>query len=1093
MSFRLRLAASVATVSLAAALSAPAAAQETTAQVRGTVSTSDGAPVAGAQITLTHVESGTVSTATTGADGSFVATGLRVGGPFTVDVASSAGNTSITDVFTSVGQPYDLPITLGTDTSGDIVVTARSIVGAGVRSDGPQSVFTQADISKVASVNRDIRDIQRRDPFANVDLSNSGDRGGAISFAGVNPRFNRFTINGVTVGDTFGLNQDASPNIRGPVPFDALAQVSVSIAPYDFRQSGFQGGAIDTVLLSGTNSFRGTAFYSQNTDGLSGTRIGTSVLTVPNFKSETYGATLSGPIIPDTLFFMISGERNTDPRPYPTQIASFATPSVITNAITAVDAIATTRNLDPGNILTINDRLDEKIAARIDWNVTTGQRLSLSYINSYNVQGSPNNTSTSNTTPSYGLDTNAYALSELLRAGIVQLNSDWSDRLSTETRLIYRWTRRGQEPFGGRPNGQFQVCVDPTAAGSATACSTGVPRIFFGPDNFRQTNQLFYDTWAGSFLLRYRAGAHSIAGLFEVTQNRTFNNFVPNSLGSWYFDSLADFQAGRANQVNYAAVISGQPNGAAADFNYTQYTFGLQDVWQVTDELKVTAGVRYSLYEMAQQPVLNTFFTSRYNFPNTNTYNGLDQFEPRISFEYQPQASDLKIRGGVGIFGGGSPDIYLSNSFSNTITTNSLVINRDATCNTVGSLCDLALNNVTGQVNPALQAAATNVTGSTTLPRTNTGALAPDFHLPRSLKATLSVDYQLFGFNVGADYYYSNTLDGIVFTDARSIVVGTLPDGRPRYQALAFGGADNNYDIVVRNTSQGRSHIGVFRLSREEDFGLSYGVSYTIADVRDVGNATSSTINSNFRNQIFADPNFPALGTSSDQISWAIKYNIGFDHAFFGDYRTVIQLFGETRAGRPYSYTMLDNTTNRTDVFGTPLAGPAAATHLLYVPTGINDPLVQYDSTTTRDALDAFINGTPLSQYRGQIAPKNISRNRAWTRIDLHVEQEIPLFVGRSRLTVFGDINNLPNLINSDWGGLRQLGFPQVAPLVSVNCVSAAGVVVPTGTPVGSAANPANGCARYQYSSFVNPTAATQAVNFNGSLYAIRLGVRFSF
>ena len=41
-------------------------------------------------------------------------------------------------------------------------------------------------------------------------------------------------------GDTFGLNQDASPTNRGPVPFDAIAQVSVSIAPYDFRQSGFQ-------------------------------------------------------------------------------------------------------------------------------------------------------------------------------------------------------------------------------------------------------------------------------------------------------------------------------------------------------------------------------------------------------------------------------------------------------------------------------------------------------------------------------------------------------------------------------------------------------------------------------------------------------------------------------------------------------------------------------------------------------------------------------------------------------------------------------------------------------------------------------------
>ncbi len=1097
LSLRLRLAASAVSVSMAVALATPVVAQETTAQIRGSVTTADGAPVAGARVTVTHVDSGTVATTSTNADGSYTMPGLRVGGPFTVEIASSAGNTSITDIYTSVGQPYTLPVVLGADNSGDIVVTAASIRGAGITSDGPQTVLTQADISKVASVNRDVRDIQRRDPFAALDLSNSGDRGGAVSFAGVNPRFNRFTINGVTVGDTFGLNQDASPNIRGPVPFDALAQVSVSVAPYDFRQSGFQGGAIDTVLLSGTNTFRGTGFYSQNTDGLSGSRIGTTIFNQPRFKSETYGATLSGPIIPDTLFFMISGERNTDPRPYSTQIASYGTPSVIQQAITDVTTIASARGLTPGDVLTINNRRDEKVVGRLDWNVMAGQRLSFSYINSYNVQGSQNNTSTSSSTPTYGLSSNAYALSELLRAGILQLNSDWSDSFSTETRLIYRWTRRGQEPFGGRPTGQFQVCADPTnnaGAGTptATGCSSGVPRIFFGPDNFRQTNQLFYDTWAGSVMGRLRAGDHTIAGLVEVTQNRTFNNFVQNSLGSWYFDSRADFSAGKANQLLYSGVIGGASGNAAADFRYTQFTIGLQDDWQVTDALKVTIGARYSLYSMHQLPVFNPYFTARAGFSNLNTYNGLDQFEPRISFEYKPVGSDLKLRGGVGIFGGGSPDIFLSNSFSNTITTNALTINRDATCNTPGTLCDIALNNVTGNIPAALAAAASNASGNPTLPRTNTGAIAPDFHLPRSLKATLSADYNLFGFNIGADYYYSNTLDGIVFTDARSVQVGTLPDGRPRYQNTYFTG-DNNYDIVVGNTHKGRSHIGVIRFDRRWDMGLSIGGSYTLQDVRDVGNATSSTINSNFRNQFFIDPNYPALGTSGDQVTWSFKYNIGFDHAFFGDYRTVIQLFGETRAGRRYSYTMLDNTTNRADVFGTPLGGPSSPTHLLYVPTGISDPIVQYDSNATRDALDAFISSTNLQRYRGQIAPKNIARNRAWTRIDLHVEQEIPTFLGRSRITLFGDISNLPNLINRDWGGLRQLGFPYAAPLVSVNCVTAGGSVVPTGAPVGGANNPATGCVKYQYSSFVNPTAASNSVNFNGSLYAIRLGVRFTF
>lgn len=1091
MKLRYLLAASMVSLTAGAViLPAPVMAQETTSTIVGSV-TLNGEPVAGATVVAINVPSGTRSTATTDGTGNFNLSGLRTGGPYTVEVTSPQGNQTVTDIYTVVQQAYQLPIELGGQASGgEIVVTASRIIGAGVKADGPQTVLRSQDISKVASVNRDIRDVERRDPFAILDITNSDTRGGAVSFAGVNPRFNRFTINGATVGDTFGLNQDASPNIRGPVPLDALAQVATSIAPYDILQSGFQGGVIDTVLKSGTNEFHGTAFYSQNTDELSGKKTGTSVFTPPSFKSETYGGTISGPIIKDKLFFMGSYETNKDPRPYPVQIASYGNPTAITNAINSVTTIATGKNLKPGDILTINQRIDEKAAGRIDWNINDSQRLSVSYVNSYNVQGSPNNTSTSSSTPSYGLDTNAYALSELLRAGIVQLNSDWSDKLSTEIRVIRRWTRRGQEPFGGRPNGQFAVCADATSTGSATGCSTGVPQVFFGPDNFRQTNQLNYDTWQGSFIGRYQAGDHSIKALVEYTRNHTFNNFVPNSLGSWYFDLLADFQAGKANSVQYAAVISGDPTGAAANFTYSVYSFGLQDNWQVSDALELTFGVRYTLYDMKERPVLNPYFTSRYGFSNLQTYNGLDQFEPRFSFKWNPEGSNLRIRGGVGIFGGGSPDIYLSNSFSNTVTTNALTINRDASCNTVGSLCDLALNNVTGQVPSALTSAATNVSGSTTLPRTNTGAISQDFHLPRSVKATISAEYNLFGFDLGADLYYSKTIDGVGFRDLRSVQVGTLPDGRPRYQNTYFTG-DNNYDIQVFNPSQGRSYIGVLRFQKDFDWGLSFGGSYTYQDVKDVGDATSSTINSLYRFQIFNDPNSPSYGTSDNQTRWAWKYNLGFDHAFFGDYRTVFQLFGETRAGRPYSFTFRDPTgNNRTDVFGTPLTG-ANNTNLLYVPTSTSDPLVQYDSTATRDALDAFINGSVLSKYRGQIAPKNIARNKPFTQIDLHVEQEIPTFVGRSRITLFGDINNLPNLLNKDWGGLSQLGFPYAAGLVQVNCVLANGNVVPTGTAVGTAANPATGCVKYQYSSFSSPN--TNSVNFTGSLYAIRLGVRFTF
>lgn len=199
-------------------------------------------------------------------------------------------------------------------------------------------------------------------------------------------------------------------------------------------------------------------------------------------------------------------------------------------------------------------------------------------------------------------------------------------------------------------------------------------------------------------------------------------------------------------------------------------------------------------------------------------------------------------------------------------------------------------------------------------------------------------------------------------------------------------------------------------------------------------------------------------------------------------------MFGETRAGNPYSFYALDNVSTRSTVFGTVLNGNAPS-NLLYVPINITDAIVSYDSIDTQNSLNTLISSNDLNKYRGKIAPKNIARNRAVTRIDLHLEQEIPLFFGESRVALFADINNLPNLINPNWGGLRSISG---AAVVSVQCLSQA---VPTGTAPGAGVvntNSSQVCAQYRYSAFRAPDT-NLAPNFNASTYFIRVGARFKF
>ncbi len=1056
-------------------------AQETTAIIRGTVTTG-GAPVAGAQIVVVETTTNTRATATSDANGAFNLNGLRPGGPYSVEVTSPQGNTTVTDIYTVVGQPYDVPIALGEEGAGDIIVTASTVARAGTTSDGPQTVLTQKEIGRVASINRDIRDLARRSPFARIEDTAGGGR--TISFAGINPRFNRFSIDGVVVSDNFGLNSDANPTRRGPVPIDAISQFSVSIAPYDIRQGNFLGGAIDAILLSGTNQFHGTGFYSQNTSGL--TRDPRDILpgaTPLDFKSETYGATLSGPIIKDRLFFMVSGERNTEGNPLSPTIGQV--PGLNQGIVDTVSGIAqNVYGYDTGGLLSISKDKDEKIVGKITWNVTDNQHLSISYINAYDETAFIQNASTSSSSPSLGLESNGYQVTELLRAGIAQLNSQWSDEFSTEARFLYKSYDRGQNSLLGLGFAQFGVCTDPTAGGTTTSCSTGVPRVFFGPDISRQSNLFNTDTYSGSVLARLNRNGHDLKLLAQYDQTKIFNLFLQNTAGNYYFDSIQDFQNGSANSVTFQRPASGNVNDAAASFKYRQYTFGAQDDWQISDRLNFSYGFRYDVFDQDTDIPVNPGFVSRYGYSNGKNFKGLDLWQPRLGFDYRP-IDDVKVRGGFGIFGGGTPDVYLSNSYSNAgagqggVGINSVTVLRTGpgafTVN--GAFLDPAvgssiLDNVQGDTIPAALQGLIPNTGPNGL--ANINALDRNFHIPSVYKATLSADWtprDLLGggWTFGADYYFSRIKDSIRFVDFRSVPIGTLPDGRTRYGPLV--GTNTNTDIVLTNGDRGRSHVGVIRVDKRFDFGLNLGFAYSMQDVKDETPATSSTAGSNYGNGAFLNE-AAAYGTSNDQVAWSFKYNVGFDHSFFGDYRTIFQLFGETQAGRPYSFTMQDLSFGRSAVFG--LTGRNDR-YLLYVPQSGSDPIVTYDTPATQTALEGIINSTELKNYRGKIAPRNIARARAYTRIDLHLEQELPTFVGKSRISVFADIENLPNLLNKDWGNFRQATFPYLEDVVRVSCV-------PSATDT---------CAQYKYSAVVQPNDAS--LELRRSLYFIRLGARFKF
>jgi hypothetical protein len=1090
MKLKYLLAASIVSLAATTTLATPAFAQETTSSIRGEVTDQSGAAIPGATVTVTHTPSGTTSTQTTDAEGGFNAAGLRLGGPFMVTVVANGYETAEQDIgFLTAGQAQRISVALA-EIGQTIVVTGARQRSAITLSTGAATVLSARDIAGVSNINRDIRNLALRDPLVTLDATN----GNSISIAGQNNRFNRFTVDGVAFGDPFGLESGGLVSARGPVPIDAIGEFSVETAPVDIQQGFFQGGAINTQLKSGGNrfTFLGAAYYQD--DSLRGdqarelTRIG-------DFESQIYVAQVTGPIIKDRLFFAVTYERTRDT--VPTDVA----PSQlgITDAqIQQISDIAqSVYNFDTLGVADSIVEKDDKLVTKLDLNIADGHRLTATYI--WNESALlANQTGTGQitaTNPTFNLLSNNYTQGAENHFGIIQSNNQWTDSFSTQLRVSYADYVRLQVPVGGnRDFGQFQVCLDPLASGNPLQCPSGVRRLNFGPDISRQANELESQSLAVEFQAQLKLNNHTVKLIAERRTQDIRNLFAQRVSGAWLFDGINDLQNQRAAEVDIAVPLRGDIDTVTAEFQNNSWTFGIMDTIDVTDTLTIVAGMRYDLFDTPDRPFFNVDFLDRYGFANNSTLNGRDLFQPRFGINWQP-TDRLRLRGSAGLFGGGSPNVWISNSYSNPGPTLGRVQVRR---NTDGSFTIAGLSGLTtAQVQAIGAATLNNVTGGTGIPQSlvdairtagtstaPTNAIDPDFEVPSQWRFSGSVDYEANlgflgdGWNFGVDVIYSRVKDALEWTDLRSVDSGNeLPDGRTRYQILP-GFTGTNTDILLTNTDFGESWNVVARFNKRFGSGLFLNGSYTYQDVTDQSPGTSSVAFSNYQNTAFGDdPNFAAQGISNYQRDHQFRLNAGFDAELFGDNNTRIELFYNVRSGQRYSYTFADQASgnNRSAVFGVTGRNSAGLIYVPDVSSATADPNVIYAAGFDFDGFQEFIQNSELAEFQGQIAPKNIAKTPWVHKLDLSFRQEVP-FVFGGKIQLLADVENVLNLIDSDWGTVRQVGFPYTAPVVNVTCSNAA-------------------CDQFVYAnrSGTTFTAPVEATNINGSLWGVRFGVRVAF
>jgi len=291
---------------VAALAAAPVFAQSTSSGVIGHVVGADGQPVAGAEVTITHVESGTVSRAVTDANGNYASRGLRVGGPYTITVnKAGAGTSTQENVFLQLNQVADIDSTLNADvaTLGSVTVVGSAADVFSSENKGVGTSISGRQLETAVSGNRSLDDIARLDP--RITVTDSSD--GTISVAGQNNRYNNISVDGLGVNDPFGLASNGMGFTGSPISPDTIAAYDIKITDFDVGTDSI-GANINAVTKSGTNEFHGS-LYGAYTDASSmvGDRGG-SDYNLFN-KNTTWGATLGGPILKDRLFFFLAYEK----------------------------------------------------------------------------------------------------------------------------------------------------------------------------------------------------------------------------------------------------------------------------------------------------------------------------------------------------------------------------------------------------------------------------------------------------------------------------------------------------------------------------------------------------------------------------------------------------------------------------------------------------------------------------------------------------------------------------------------------------------------------------------------------------------------
>ncbi len=1041
---------------------AAAFAQVTTSSMTGLIKDGKGETLPGATVVAVHEPSGSSYSTTTNAEGRFIINNMRVGGPYTIKVTYIGYDAkTLTDVTLKLGESfvYNTTLTQGGAVLQEVSINAtsnsRSILN-GERNGAITNISTR-EILTLPSISRSINDLTRLTPQSNGQAVGGG-----------NYRQNYITVDGSDFNNSFGIGGNL-PGNGNPVSLDALEEVSVNVTPYDVTQSGFVGSALNAVTRSGTNQVSGSVYHYFRNQNQQGNKVGPDEFVKQPLNDKTWGIRVGGPIIKNKLFLFVNAERQTTTRPGQARTA----------ATTAGSFGGTTARPTAGRLDQIANFVQNEydynvgpyqgygfefkrtnILGRLDWNISDKHKINVRFSQVETRDPSfVNGTSAapSNFTSGSGRnDVNSLAFSSAnyyQEANFYSLSAEWNATFGSVSNTLRASRTKQNDPR--TTDGKLFPFVDILEAGQ--------PYTSFGSELFSVGNLRDVETYTFVDNVKFTFGKHNITAGLQGEFSTTKNGFQRYGSSYYRYNSVDDF-LNKQNPAAYAITYSLTPGYAQAfpSFNFSQFSAYAQDDFRVSDDFRVTGGIRFDLpiYPKAlgeHKLVTPLTFANNERLNTSKLPSATLMVSPRIGFNWDVYGDrSLQVRGGSGIFTGRFPFVWIVNQASDAGLLQFTQINDGSG----GSPVPGPFN-----PNPAAYLPATQPAPGTSIPSVMT-FMSPNLKMPQTWKSSVAVDAQLpFGFVGTLEGIYNKDLQTAIWRNANlsnptQLAVTDYPDNRyfyPSANAAKFvnklsggqvtptaTGAFNTY--VLDNASKGYYWSVTAKLDKQFSNGFSASLAYTKSEAKNLYDGNGDQAGTAWQgNQSINGSNFQELSYANYIAPDRIVASVSYSKEFLKHAKSTFTFFYQGSIDGRFSY-----------VYGSDFNRDGANADLIYIPANPSEisfsPLtigsganaVTYTPQQQSDMFFRYVEQDDyLRNHKGQYAERNGASLPWRNQVDFKFLQDIFVNIGgkRNTLQFSFDIFNLGNLLNKAWG-VRKL-------------TNARGILVPTNaSALGGAGNP---------------------------------------